>query len=298
MGNKFVNTITKIAVIIAIIFGSILILSVYISSLGNTDNNDRNQKYEEEIKYLDTKILTLLNYLNNIDLQNYRIVLTKVEAESDSASSSEKKEQGSSQTQDSQDNGTDKEETTITKMEEDTIVQENAEIDWKTIKGELEILSSTWATVALDLYKIDVSSDDIIDFSNNLDQAILSAQKQDKNMSAMYMAKIYSYLPRFLNKVQADVIKKETLQAKSYILNAYAYVQTDNWERVEEETDKARNLFASLVNDANLIENPKKYNINKAYIVIEELKNSLSTREKGIFYVKYKNSLEQLNILS
>ena len=66
---------------------------------------------------------------------------------------------------------------------------------------------------------------------------------------------------------------------------------------METEIVKAENLLVGLVNDANLVDDERKYNINKAYILTEELKNSLSTQDTGIFYVKYKNVLEQLNII-
>ena len=32
--------------------------------------------------------------------------------------------------------------------------------------------------------------------------------------------------------------------------------------------------------------------------LIEELKNSLATKDTGIFYLKYKNTIEELNILN
>lgn len=299
MENGFIKIITKAIIIVSIIVGIFLIFSIYTNSFG-TDKNaeDQKEKIHQEIQYLDTKLLSLINYLNNIDLQNYKVTLTKVQTESDSPSNSQKNEEGSSSSEDSGENGTDKEETTISKMEENTIVQDQGETDWKTIEGELEILSNTWNSIVLDLYKINVNSESIISFSNNINEAIIAVKNQDKNMSAMYLSKLYSFLPEFSLGTKQDEIKRETLLAKSYIVNAYAYVQTDNWDRVSEEIEKARVLFASLVNDARLVENNKRYNVNKSYIVIEELKNSLSKKEKGVFYVKYKSALEELNIIS
>ena len=64
------------------------------------------------------------------------------------------------------------------------------------------------------------------------------------------------------------------------------------------EITKAENIFASLVNDARFVEDKRKYNINKAYVLIGEMKNSLDTKDTDIFYVKYKNTIEELNILS
>ncbi len=299
MENKFMNTIIKAIIFVAILFSIVFVLSIYVKSFGSSsENKDIEKKYEDEIRYLDIKILSLVNYLNNIDLQNYRVVITKVATESDTGSSSEKTEQNTNETEDNAENGTDKEETTLTKMEEETIVQENNEVDWKTIEGELEILCSTWPSIVLDLYNKDIKSEDIVGFSDALDQAIINAENKDKNMTAMYLAKLYGYLPTFLGKIQTEEMKQEAIEAKSYIVNAYSYVQTDDWERVDSEVERARNLFSSLVNDPSLINSAKKYNINKSYIVIEELKNSISSQDKGIFYMKYKDALEELNVLS
>ena len=38
-------------------------------------------------------------------------------------------------------------------------------------------------------------------------------------------------------------------------------------------------------------------NINKSYILIKDLQNSSNNTDKDIFYIKYKNLIEQLNIL-
>lgn len=37
-----------------------------------------------------------------------------------------------------------------------------------------------------------------------------------------------------------------------------------------------------------------KYNVNKAYMMIEELQNAINLKEKEIFLIKYKNLLEEL----
>ncbi len=295
MSNKFLNNLAKIVITIAIIAGIIFAFTVF-SNAENTENTE--EKNEEEVKYLDTKLLSLINYLNNIDLQNYRFVLTKIESESSESSSASKKEQKNNEQEDSTENGTDEKEKTLSKIEQETIVTNRGEVNWKTIEGELEVLSATWPTIVLDLNQLDVSPDDILKFSNDLDQAITHVKNKDKTLACMYFAKLYGYLPIYLNKSSAEEIRREALEAKSYIVNAYAYAETENWDKMKTEIEKAENIFSSLVNDAKYVDDQRRYNINKAYILIEELKNSLSTKDVGIFYLKYKNTIEELNILN
>ncbi len=295
MSNKVLNNLAKVVISLAIIAGIVFAFNVF-SNAENTESIE--EKEEEEIKYLDTKLLSLINYLNNIDLQNYRLVLTKIESESSESSSSSKKEQKNNEQEDSTENGTDEKEKTLSKMEQETIVTNEGEVNWKTIEGELEVLSATWPTIVLDLYKLEVSSEDIIKFSNDLDQAITQVKNKDKALSCMYFAKLYGYLPTFLNKSNPEEIRRSALEAKTYIVNAYAYAETENWDKMRNEIEKAENIFSSLVNDAKYVNDKRLYNINKVYILIEELKNSLATKDTGIFYLKYKNTIEELNILN
>lgn len=295
MSNKFLNNLAKVIITLAIIAGIVFAFNIF-SNAENTESIE--EKDEEEVKYLDTKLLSLINYLNNIDLQNYKLVLTKIESESSESSSSSKKEQKNNEQEDSTENGTDEKEKTLSKMEQETIVTNEGEVNWKTIEGEIEVLSATWPTIVLDLYKLDVSSEDIMKFSNDLDQAITQVKNKDKALACMYFAKLYGYLPTFLNKSNPEEIRRDALEAKSYIVNAYAYAETENWDKMRSEIEKAENVFSSLVNDAKYVNDKRMYNINKIYILIEELKNSLVTKDTGIFYLKYKNTIEELNILS
>ena len=298
MSNKVLSTVIKVITIIVIIVGLIFIASIFLNTEGSSE--EKTSKNEEQIKYLDTKLISLINGLNNIQLQNYKVTLTKVEAKSNAQGSSSKNEEQGNGEEDKGQSGSNKEETEISKLEEESVVtnEENNEPDWNTLEAELELIYSTWPTIVLDLQNVGINKDDIIGFSNTLDEVILNVKNKDKALSAMYMAKLYSYLPKFLDKNFGDEVKRETLNAKTYLINTYAYAANENFDKMESEITNAETIFASLVNDARYVNDERKYNINKAYVLIGELKNSLITNDKGIFYVKYKNTLEELNVLS
>lgn len=295
MESKFIKNLAKAIIALAIIVGAIFIFSIFSNA---EDGEIESKKNEEEIEYLDNKILSLINYLNNIDMQNYKIVLTKIDTESSSSSSSSQSEgESSNKQEETSGEENNKEEQELSKMEEETIVTDEEEIDWDTIEGEIELLSATWPTIVIDLYSQNINSEYILGFSDDLNETIINIKNKDKTMSCMYLAKLYSYLPQFLDKDQTDDVKEKTIQTKSYIINAYAYAETENWDKMEEEILKAESIFTALVNDVEYVNDQRKYNINKGYIVIEELKKSLTTEDVGIFYIKYKSAIEQLNFL-
>lgn len=306
MNNKFMNTIMKIIVVISMIVGAIFIALIFANP---SQAINQKEKIDKEIIYLDTKILMLINSLNNINLQNYQVSMSKIEEknssnEEQSGSSSGNKEsmggmEEETSSESSKTTGTEKsnneEKITVTKMELEGGNSGNSEPNWKNIQSEAEMLLQAWSTIILDLYKTDVNKDEILNFSTTLDDVIVNINKKDKTMSAMYMAKLYSYLPKFLGEKPNDKVLKTVIETKSHIINAYAYIETDNWDKVGEETNSASGVYAELMNDVDLAKDQRKYGINKSYVLLEEFKNSLGTKNKDIFYMKYKNLIEGLD---
>lgn len=306
MNNKFMNTIMKIIVIVAMIVGAIFIALIFAKP---SQAINQKEKIDKEVIYLDTKILMLINSLNNINLQNYQVSMSKIEEknssnEEQSGSSSGNKEsmggmEEEASSESSKTTGTEKsnneEKITVTKMELEGGNSGNSEPNWKNMQSEAEMLLQAWSTIILDLYKTDVNKDDILNFSTTLDDVIVNLNKKDKTMSAMYMAKLYSYLPKFLGEKPNDKVLKTVIETKSHIINAYAYIETDNWDKVGEETNSASGVYAELMNDVELAKDQRKYGINKSYVLLEEFKNSLATKNKDVFYMKYKNIIEGLD---
>lgn len=287
---KIIKTILKMLVVLAII------LIIVVAILMNTKAKESNQidtKIEQEIDYLDTKLIEIINSLNNIKLQDYKITVAKVQEEADTSKAGEKEEKSGESQKDETD--TSKEEKEVTKVEKEVVVTSGGEIQWQTIKDEVEVLFSTWSSIVLDLYDIGVQSETIVEFSSTLDKVILSVKEKNKEQSAVYLAKAYSFLPEFIKNSQIDETKKKIIETKNHIIISYAYVQTQNWEKVQGEVINAEKKYSEILNNVSKKEDSRKYNINKGYILIQELKNSLPVKEAEIYYVKYKNLLEELN---
>lgn len=298
MKDRIVRIVIKAIIIIIVILACVFAAFIY--SHSKEESQDTKDKVEEEIDYLDIKITSLINQLNGIQLENYQITIKKVQEEESKSDSTEEKqsEEGTEESEQQEQEGTNSgKQTQITRMEKEQTVENVEEINWGAIQGEAEVFYSVWPSIVLDLYEIGVESNQIVDFSNTMDQSILSIKAKDKAKSSENLAKMYSLLPEFSNKGNIQEIKKIVIGAKSNIINAYASIEKDNWDNTVKEVTNAENKFLQIMNNIDREENKAKFNINKSYILIEELKNSLPTKDKGIFYIKYKNLIEELNTL-
>lgn len=88
----FYKIMKKYIITIAIIVGVILALfgSYYIYSSNNSQDNISNLKLkaDEEIMYLNTTIISMMNKLNNISYANYKVIEEEVPAEDENMQSS------------------------------------------------------------------------------------------------------------------------------------------------------------------------------------------------------------------
>ena len=300
-----------------IIYSVLAILTISVMFLTGctnqtTDNEDIKTKVGQELEYLDSQIISIANKLNNISMQNYVISSEEVNLgqENSSGTSSSQSgnepsggsgssggEQKESSSQSSAGQESEKTNITATQMEPNTILDSDENnIDWKSIKAQIETINEAWGVVILDLSNLNVDSNDILGFSSTLDNCILSIKDENKTGSLTNIAKLYSYIPKFESGISAEGNVQNVKQVKSNIINAYSLVEQNDWTAVTTNISEGESNFRNLLNDMEYIQN-KEYKVNRTYVLIKELQNSLSYQDKKLFYVKYKNLMESVNDL-
>lgn len=281
----------------------------------NEENGDINKKLQSEIQYLDKRIIGIMNKLNNITLDNYEVKSKEIVPErSNEGSGSQGENGGSSGSNESANQNSSKEDSNgggaktgnsengqesnsikVLQLQPSNILVINKnEVDWTTIKSEVEIMYSSWNSILLDLYSINITNEDILGFSQSLDNAILAVKSEDKQKSLEELATLYSYLPKYMEKISIDESIKNILQTKSNIMYAYALVEQENWTEVQNQINQADINYSKVANDVKYIEN-KQEEVSRIYVLIKELKNSINLKDKDIFYIKYKNLMNTIN---
>jgi len=203
--------------------------------------------------------------------------------------------QGGGQSQTSEANTEDSNNSNVLyKMAGNEILLQNRQTDWTSLKSDIEKLYSDWTTIQLDLYKMNVNSQDVLNFSNDLDVATTAIKSEDKAQTLTSLAKLYSYIPIYANASKQNATINNVYKTKSNILTAYSSVESEDFAKVEQEMKNAEQSFMPIINDVNA-GTQNQVNINKAYILIKELQNFSRNRDVEIFYIKYKNLIQELN---
>lgn len=297
----------------------ILIVLTFMLCGCSNENKDgeSNKKAKVQIEYMDNKIISMLNKLNNIELKNYMVTTNKASSkkskeqggggESGSSGSEQSGEmlpnegessssgQGGSGEGEGGSGGTSKTITASEMQPNNILVTDRSNIDWISLKSELESFYVSWDAIILDLYEVGIDHNLILEFSDLLDATIISFKAQDKQLSLDNLAKLYSYIPRFSKSLNLESIENATYQTKSNIINAYTIIDKNQWGEVQNQINQALSAYEGIVNDvAN--NGSKQESISKIYLLINELKNSLSNEDADIFYIKYKNIIEYMNM--
>ena len=295
----------------------IIISSFFIyDSLSNENEDDGKEKALSEIEYLENKLELLFNKLNNIENNNYSLSVKKIEESSSSQSGSENsngnsEESGGSDGVESKnassgEQSTDSSNSNIESKSNEgnneeynleqsgILTNNNNDIDWKSIKLEVESLYSEVATITLDLYSLGINREDVLGFNQELDNLTISVKEENKENTLSNLSKLYDYIPKYLNGLTDDEIYKAKIETKNNLFKAYSILDSKNWQEIGNNVTNTINSFSNnLLNK----QNDKQYIINKIYIMLNELQSAVDKQDDSIFLIKYKNILEEISVL-
>lgn len=300
---------TKIAYIVLIL---IILLSgffIYKVSGKNGTNDDTKAKALSDVKQIEKQFVDLFNQLNNITFENYKISSSKIEENQSSNSSSSQSESGSSgesknsssesggsssSSQGTEESAGDSKNNKQYNMEETGVLTSSNEINWKTIKNDVEDIYTSLYPMTLDLYQTSTNQQDIVNFNKEYDNLVKAIKDENKEDSLKELSILYDYLPRFVENCADDEKVKTVIKTKNYIFKAYSVLDKEDWNTISDNINSATQEFTKLVTNTNNQESRNQYNINKIYVMINELQNAVALKDKEVFLIKYKNLLEEL----
>ena len=181
-------------------------------------------------------------------------------------------------------------------MQASGILTTNRDIDWTSCKNEAELMYTSISTITLDLYRLNVAQEDILNFNKDVDNLTVSLKEENKQLTLDNLVKIYEYIPKFAQSIVDDTLYKTLLETKLNVFRAYAKLDSGDWTGINTNMVDAINVYATLLTNTE-IDASKQTSINKGYVMLNELKNAVDIQNSSVFLIKYKNLLEEINNL-
>ena len=271
----------------------------------NTQDNLKS-KVKEEISYLDNNLISTLNIVNNLSYDNYKVSSKNIQSnksdnnekqnnstEQESQPSGDLSQQGGKAESNSQNSGNSSQTQSIMTMEKNGVLtSRDKKTDWDLLKGLLEALYSSWSTIALDMNGLNINSEDILSFNTFLNDATKSVKDENKKDTMNNLLKLYALLPKYSSSV-ADDIFTNLLDTKVQVLNAYVLTEDKNWDEINKRLENAINEYGNIINNVE-INTRNSAGVSQTYILLKELQRCTSVKDVDIFYINYKNFMQEI----
>ncbi len=288
--------IKYVAVLIVVIIAISIFIIIKFKNNNKKDDN-LNEKTQEELKYISTKIIELMNGLNNITFSNYILIEEEnTDNKENNSNENNENEANKSDTFSDKSNNTQSSSESNIKYElkgSNILSNNTGTINWDNEKGVIESINVKWTSLIVDLHQLNVNNDDILNFSNILNQTIVNIKQENKVNTMLDLANLYGYIPNYLKQFSNDEEKISIEYIKSNILNSYALVEQERWDEVKEQVFNSVENITNIMNSINT-EQFSQYQINRIYVMLNELYSSIDLKDKQLYYIKYRNVMEEL----
>ena len=272
-------------IITIIILFTLILLSIggyFIYSNAKTDEANSvdtlKEKCLSELKFLSTQTIKIMNTLNNISYSNFEIINKEVPT-------SENQGQNTVSTENS---------ISSSIVEYSNILNEDSDdVDWDEISKTIENIYGSWTSIMIDLTTMNVNKDNLLQYNTVLDKIVSNIQDKDKGAILINTADLYNLLYSYVKDFSDDAREISLFNIRANILYAYALVEQQNWEQMKQYLNIAKQEFSNILN--NQMEDVSNIDIiNKSYILINELDEDIDNKNESIFYINYKNLMQEL----
>ena len=160
-------------------------------------------------------------------------------------------------------------------------LEEKTLAEVKHLENEFQNLFNQFNNISFENYKISSTE-------------IKKEEDENKEESLKELSILYDYLPQFVENCTEDEKEKTVIKTKNYIFKAYSVLDKEEWDTISDYINSATQEFTKIITNLDNKENGNQYNINKVYVMTNELQNAVTLKDKEVFLIKYKNLLEEL----
>lgn len=179
-------------------------------------------------------------------------------------------------------------------MKSNGILTNSNEINWNSIKSEIENLYLSLPTITMELYQLNVNQEDVLGFNTEYDKLTVVAKDEKKEETLLQLTKLYEYLPKFLRATGQDELFITLIETKNNMLKAYSKLDGQNWQEISNDVKSGIDSYSRLLTSTE-VDSSKQYNVSKTYIMLNELQKAVTQQDSSVFLIKYKNLIEEIN---
>lgn len=241
------------------IISIVLILSIslfVLSGCSKKDASSLEDKNFAELEYIEGQIVTILN---NFAREEYRV------------------DEKSKDTEINEDENTE---------DIHVVIPESPSIDWKKLLQDTKKIEKAVATTLVDLAALNIESGEIAKLSDGVNNMIIAIENQDESAFLIELNNVYSLIPTYIEKYASNSEKVFNKKIKYYTISTYIAYMDENQEMALNQVGELEKIYNEQMEDVGYVQQ-NEYNLNKIYILIQELKRAVEARSPELVKSKY-----------
>ena len=171
--------------------------------------------------------------------------------------------------------------------------QEDGTQKWDEILTDARKIENSTATTLVDLATLNVDSAEVAKLSTGVNNLIIAIENENETNFIVELNNIYALIPNYLSKYLKDdelIFKK---QLKYYAISTFVGYKMGNIDLAKSQIAEAEARYSEKMKDVNYVQN-NEYNVNKIYVLIQELKSAVETESEELVSTKYLLLIEEI----
>lgn len=171
-------------------------------------------------------------------------------------------------------------------------VQEDT-LDWEELLKDTKKIESSIPTILVDLAALNIEAEEIARLSNGVNNMIIAIDNKDERTYLIELNNVYSLIPTYMEKYASDKESTFKKRLKYYTIATYISYMDGNLEMARTQVEELDKAYNDKMQDINYAQN-NEYNLNKLYILIQELKRAVEADSRELVRSKYLLLIEEI----
>ena len=169
---------------------------------------------------------------------------------------------------------------------EEISISDSNNIDFDKLMGDTRKIEEASNRMMVDLASQNIDNKEITSFSDGINKMIIEASNQDEIRYLVELNNVFSLFPNFVAKISSDSENIFERRLKYYTVSSYISFLIGDKDLSKTQIYTLEKEYLDKQKDIKYVEE-HKYNINKIYLLIEELKKAIENDNSELVKEKY-----------
>lgn len=171
-------------------------------------------------------------------------------------------------------------------LEDEIDLRRRPTLNWEKLLNDTKKIENSIPTILVDLTALNIEAAEIAKLSDGVNNMIIAIGNEDEKTYLIELNNVYSLIPTYMEKYAGNNEKTFKKKLKYYAISTYIAYSDGNLEMAKTQSGELERVYSEKMQDMNYVQN-NEYNLNKLYILIQELKRAVDSNSSELVKSKY-----------